>query len=163
MATPVSELIALELETRLNLLTVEGDYETFVSEVIRPTRFGTWTPLDLQIVLTQSSPEVDEAMSRPGNPPATAYRLTFNIRCHVITDENSADTYDSTCNQFAADVVKAVCVAGTDWYTFDDNAYDASFETLQNIVPSGGIGGVNVPLVVMFRTDEGNPYNVRAC
>jgi hypothetical protein len=162
MATPVSELIASVLESRLNLLTVDGDYETTVCEVVRPTRLGTWTPQDLQIVLTQDSPQINEELSYPGNPPAVAYEMQFNVRCHVMTDERDETAVDTTCNRFAADVVKAVCSTGTDWYTMGGYAINAQWQAYENIDGSGSLDGVNVPLLVTFRTDEGNPYTVRS-
>lgn len=158
---PVSELIARELLRRLERL--EDGYSVYsdVVQVIRPTRLGGFTPKHLQIVLTQSSPEIDEELSHPGNPPATAYRVTFNIRCHVMPSEDDIAAVDDIVNTLAADVTRVVCDE-TNWHTFAGNAVDAEWLAHENIDGDGSIDGVNVPLAVVFRTDETNPYNVRA-
>lgn len=162
---PVSERIANVLFERLQILSAQFSVFTPVSEVIRPTRMGGYTPKHLQIVLTQSAPEIDEELGCPGNPPATAYRMTFNIRCHVMPSEKDTTVIDEITNTFAADVVRAVTsddFYGPTWYTMDDLAFDSMFGTHEPIDLDGSFGGVNLPLVVSFRTDENNPYNVRA-
>mgnify|MGYP000679761412 FL=1 len=72
MPVAIVEQIALELYTRLeSLLVSEGNYETLVSEVVRPTRVGI-IPKHGQVVIVQgTSTEVPE-LSFPGNPPAIA-------------------------------------------------------------------------------------------
>lgn len=158
---PVSELIARELLTRL--IKLEDGYSAYsdVVQVVRPTRMGGFTPQHLQIVLTQSSPEIDEELSRPGNPPATAFRMLFNIRCHVMPSEDDPDAVDEFCNTIAADVVRAVCDE-TDWHTMGGNAINSEWQTHENIDGDGSLDGVNVPLLVTFRTDENNPFQMRA-
>ena len=160
MPVTVLEAIAVELETRLNLL-VSTNYDTEVVEVIRPTRLGTWTPQHLQIVLTQGSSEVVEELSYPGNPPSIARRQVFNIRCHVMQDERETTSCETIINTFAADVVKAVC-SETEWWQFDGNSINAEWLNIEDVSADGGVDGVNVPIAVIYRTDEDDPYEVRA-
>ena len=162
MSVTVIESIALELTSRLEAMIGDSTYDTSVREVIRPRRLNDYTPADGQIVVTQGSSEVVDELSYPGNPPAIARRQTFNIRCHVINDERSRTTIDEITNTFAADVIKAVCVPVSTWYQFGGYAINADFESFELISGDGGLDGVNVPVSILYRTDENNPYNVRA-
>jgi hypothetical protein len=111
MSVSVLESISVVLFNRLKLLIDNTTYNTNVCEVIRPTRLGAeWTPKHLQIVLTKGAEEVDDELSHPGNPPAIARRQTFNIRCHVMTDEQDLDAVETVINTFAADEIgRASC------------------------------------------------------
>lgn len=162
---PISEQIANALFDRLQLLAAQYSVYTPVSEVIRPTRMGGYTPKHLQVVLTQNDPEVNEELGCPGNPPATAYNILFNIRCHVMPSERDTTVVDEIINTFDADVVRAVAdqtIYGAMWYTLGDLATDAAFQTRESIEADGSFVGFNLPLLVTYRTDENNPYNGRA-
>lgn len=162
---PVSERIASVLFERLRFLAAQYSVYTPVSEVIRPTRLGGYTPKHLQIVLTQEPPEIDDELGCPGNPPATAYRLLFNIRCHVLPSEKDITVVDEIINTFDADVIRVVTDAsiyGAMWYTLGGFAVNAEFQTRESIDADGSFVGFNLPLLVTYRTDENNPYNVRA-
>ena len=161
MPLAVVEQIALVLKSRLDAMI--DDPTTFpvnVSEVVRPTRFGDFTPLDRQIVLVQGELETVPELSHPGNPPAQAYRITFQIRGHVINDERAFLAIDETLNQFHADIVKAVAV-NTTWQTFGGLSFDAEWKSPQYVSADGGIDGVSVPVAVDFRTNENDPTEVR--
>ena len=161
MSVTVLENIALTLETRLNLLVNQTTYNTDVCEVIRPTRLGSnWTPKHLQIVLTQGTNEVVDELSFPGNPPAICRRVTFNIRCHILSNEQDIEAIDTVINTFAADVIKVVCTA-SEWHNFDGYAINASWQNNEDIQVDGGIDGVNVPIAIDYRTSENDPYTVR--
>jgi hypothetical protein len=157
----VEEQIARELYRRLRLMLSSTSYQTKVRSVIRPTRLGNFTPDHLQIVLTMGETvEVDELMY-PGNPVGLARELTFNIHCHLLTDENSSTAIDQEVSQFAADVQKAVCIPAATWHTFDGNAIDAAWKAKELINADGGIDGVNLPLTVLYRVSELDPYATR--
>lgn len=162
MPVTVIEQIAIELQTRLELLTdIDSDYTTKVIEVIRPPQRGVWTPQDLQIVLTQGSSTVIDNLSYPGNPPAIARRQVFNIRCHLLIDERSDDMLDEQINTFAADVISVV-TSETNWHNFNNLAIDARFIDFEQVDEDGGVAGVNVPIEIIYRTNENDPYTVRA-
>lgn len=151
---------------RLQFLAAQYSLYTPVSEVIRPTRMGGFTPKHLQIVLTQNAPERNEELDCPGNPPATAYQLLFNIRCHVMPSEKDITVVDEIINTFAADVVMVVCDEAVHeqgpWHTMNDLAVSSEWQSLESIDSDGSFTGISVPLLVTYRTDENNPYNVRA-
>jgi hypothetical protein len=161
MPVTVIESIAIELTSRLEAMIGNSAYETDVLEVIRPRRLNDFTPADGQIVVTQGSSEVSEESSHGGNPPAIARNQTFNIRCHVINDERDDTTIDEITNTFAADVIKAV-TTGANWHNFDGNAINATIESFELISGDGGLDGINVPITILYRTDEDNPYIARA-
>lgn len=161
MPLAVVEQIALALKSRLDAMVDDStNFPVNVSEVVRPTRFGDFTPLDRQIVLVQGQMETVPELSHPGNPPAQAYRITFQIRGHVINDERAFLAIDETLNQFHADIVQAVAVDST-WQTFGGLSFDAEWKPPEYVAADGGIDGINVPLAVSFRTDEDNPTQVR--
>lgn len=157
----VDERIANELFRRLQKLAAGYTTTTAVSEVIRPTVRGSFSPQHLQIVLTNGTLERAEESDCPGNPPATAWRRTFNIRCHVSTSELDETAIDEMNSVFYGDVVKVVCDESL-WHTFGGLAFDANWTTPETVSVEGSFGGINIPIQVSFRHDEGNPYNARA-
>ena len=158
----VLDKIADELVTRLTTLTVEATEQTTVSEVVRPTRLGTYTPKDLQIVVLQANPELVPELMCPGNPPAEAWRQVFNLYLHSKPSETDTESADAKINRFIADVRKVVCTPAATWHNFGGWSIDAVWQTMENIDSGEQIDGVNMPLAITYRTDEGNPYNVRA-
>lgn len=159
---PVVDRISDVLFRRLQLLTAGYSVFTPVVEVIRPTRMGGFTPQHLQIVLTMGDKARNTELDCPGNPPAIAWDQTFNIRCHVMPSERDTTRVDEIVNAFAADVMQVVCDAGSQWHTFDGLAIESQWQDMQDIDADGSFVGVNVPITITFRTDENNPFNVRA-
>ena len=162
MPVAIVEQIALELYTRLeSLLVSEGNYETLVSEVVRPTRVGI-IPKHGQVVIVQgTSTEVPE-LSFPGNPPAIARRQIFHIRCHIMNDEESELPLDTLINSFATDIIR--CVTTSDdsrWHSFGELAIDAYFLDREYVSGDGGPDGINMPIAITYRTSENDPYTVR--
>lgn len=158
----VLDKIADELVARLTTLTTSGTEQTTVSEVVRPTRLGTYTPKDLQIVVLQANPELVPELMCPGNPPAEAWRQVFNLYLHSKPSETDTESADAKINRFIADVRKVVCTPAATWHNFGGWSIDAEWQTMENIDSGEGIDGVNMPIAITYRTDEGNPYNVRA-
>ena len=159
--TPVSELIALELLTRLQTMIGSTTLNTKVTEVVRPKRNDDTPPNDRQIMLTEQGIERVPELDHEGNPPALARRITFNIRCHLLNDEKSTTPIDKLVHMFAADVQKTIVDDAPQWYTFDNNAIDAEFLSEEPITGDGGMEGVNVPIAITYRTSEYDPYEVR--
>ena len=161
---PIVEKIAVELKRRLDLLADASNttYNTKVNEVIRPSRLESYTPKDMQIVLTTESIETVPELMYPGNPPAVAKRITFNIHCNVMNDEKVIEPIDTIVHMFAADVEQIVTSDSSTWHTFDNNAVDAQFLSHVPHSAAGGFDGVNVPIAIIYRTDENDPYQVRA-
>jgi len=159
---PVVERIARELLRRLESLIDSSTHNTQVVEVIRPKRIETYSPRNKQIVLTEQDHVRVADLHCPGNPPAIARQITFNIRCHIINDEKSCEPIDTLVHMFAADVESVVVGSDPNWYTFDGNAMHSLFGDEEFITGDGAIDGVNVPITVTYRHSEGNPYEARS-
>jgi hypothetical protein len=158
---PVVERIARELLRRLELLIDSSTHNTQVVEVIRPKRIETYSPRNKQIVLTEQDHVRVQSLDCPGNPPANARQITFNIRCHIINDEKSCEPIDTLVHMFAADVENVVVGNDSQWYTFGNLSMMAEWQTEEPIASDGAIDGVNLPITITYRTTEGNPYEVR--
>jgi len=160
----VRERIAQEIFARLELLTTGYSDCLTVSEVIRPTRMGGFTPQHLQIVLTLSDGQIDPELMCPGNPPAIAHVQQYNIRCHVMPSEKDYVIADEIISTMTAEVERVVCdeTLYPQWHTMGDLAINSMFGPLENIDPDGSYIGANMPVIVTYRTDEGNQFNVRA-
>jgi hypothetical protein len=160
---PVIERIAQELYTRLSVLAEDtSTAETKVSEVIRPKMVEDYTPKHLQIVMKFGSSVIVPELMCPGNPPAIAREQTINLHLHVMPSELDANPLDELEQQFIADVIDAVTTSQNTWHTFGGLAIDAEWRDQEDIVGDGGPDGITLPIAITYRTDEGNPYNVRA-
>ena len=164
-ARPVSERIAQQLFDRLRLLSAGYSDQFRAASVVRPLRNEIETPEHLQIVLTQGSPEINEELMCPGNPPAQCYEGMFNIRCRVMLSETDTTPVDEIINTMAAEVVRVVCddsYLSYSWHTMEDLAFNSQWQPHENIDSDGSYDGVNVPLLVSYRVSETNPFEVRA-
>ena len=158
---PVISRIADELFNRLMRLTAEYSILCPVTEVIRPTRLGGYTPKNLQVVLTKGGDERVTELDCPGSPMAEAHRQRFNIRCHVLPSEKDTTPVDEYCEVMEA-AIKMVVTDATRWESFNELAITADWLACEGIDSDGSFDGVNVPIAITYRHDENNPYNVRA-
>lgn len=170
MDLAIPERIAQELAARLR-----ESYE--FSAVERPNRDGsslTYKHRSVQVVQgeAQRTPELD----CPGNPPALAYTVSFDLKCvcrDSPTDDeglsmSSDDPNDRLAlatnpNDLAAKAVLAITGSSTTWYTMAGNAIDSE---IGNLTPfdsaEGEFNGMTVPIEVTYRVSENNPFQVRA-
>lgn len=157
---PVVSLIADELFRRLETLVAVPIEDIVIKGVIRPTRLGTYMPEHCLIVLTRGDSVRVPDLDCPGNPPAVAMMQTFNVRCHIAPSEKDPTPVERYEDVITAIIHQAV-TTGTDWHRFDANAIDAMVEPTESISGDGGYDGINIPVNVIYRTDEGDPYTVR--
>lgn len=157
---PVVFRIKRALFDQLNKLT--AGYSSFIRlrEVVDPTRIGDYSPKNSQIVLTMGDNERITELDLPGNPPAIARNQTFDIRCHCVPSEKDPTPIDEYREVVAAEIVKVVSEANY-WWTFGGLSIDAEWGNPRPIESPEQFAGVIVPLVVTYRTDENNPYQVR--
>ena len=78
-----------------------------------------------------------------------------------MTDEQDTDAVETVINTFAADVTKVVCTEAN-WYQFGGLSINAEWLPVEDVQADGGADGVNVPIAIIYRTSEGDPYTVRA-
>jgi len=161
MAVAISEQIALKVKQRLQLIDAEDGYETTVAgTVVRPTRIWKLSPQDYQLIFVQGQLERNPELSLPGNPPATAWNLPFTITGQIRPSEDDTTPVDALCNEFAADVIKALTDA-SDWYHWDSLAIDSMLSNVEHFV-TDEMSGFRLVVNVVFRTPENDPYTVRA-
>lgn len=162
MSTPIPELIATELITRLQTITTGNGFSFSVTSVDRVSRDAKgWTPRNLAIGVTSPIETRNQIQDHEGNPAAIAYRLQFNLHLFVRQSETATDPDQKTENTFVASVKKAV--AGTsDWHTFGGNAFDADWGTRQTFLSSEGANaGATLSLLVDYRVSETDPFTAR--
>lgn len=157
---PVISRIADEVYSRLLALVSNdnGPYE--FTNVVRPTKLATYSPENGLIVLTRGDYVRVPDLDCPGNPPAMAWQQTFLIRVHIAPSERDDIPVDFYEDIAEAEIHKAIRTTAT-WHTFDGNAINADFEARQTATRDGGYDGIAVPLLVTYRTEEGDLYTTR--
>ena len=160
LTKPVPERIADIIEQRLLNLVAGGSIYVAGFEVVRPLRNISFTPRDNQFIIVQDEMEIVADMMCPGNPPAVAYRVTYNIFAHSLCSETDSTPADYYVNYLMSEVKRAIINSGT-WYHFDGLAIDAQFQSPAIISNDGSVDGINVPLQVTFRVTEGDMMGVR--
>ena len=161
MATAISEQIALKVSQRLQAISTVSGYETTTNgSVIRAARIWDGHLQDYQITVTQTSLTINEAMSHPGNPPATAWDLVFTVFGELRPSDTDNVSFDALCNEFGSDIVKSLTVPAASWHNWDGLAINTVFNTVEHITGEE-LGGVKIEFTVTYRVDETNPYNLR--
>jgi len=160
MALPVSEQILVKVKQRLQLIDAGSGYEVTASDVVRPTRIAQHSPNDYQLTVTADRLTPNMESSCPGNPPAQAWEMEVGIVAESRPSEEEQTPIDTLRHVFAADVIRAVTDADL-WYTWDNLAFNTTYGEVTTIETDVG-SAIRIPLLIMYRTDEDNPYNVRA-
>ena len=157
---PVLTLISNELLERLQALITSSAAAYLFSDVVRPAKLATYTPKHGLIVLTRGEQSRVPEMDCPGNPPAIAWQQTFVIRVHVAPSEKDETPLELFEDLAQAEIITAIRNSDT-WHTFNGNAIDAQFEPMVPTTSDGGYDGVAVPVNVVYRVAEDDPYTVR--
>ena len=168
MALPILQNIANVLLARLKLITIANGYQFEADDVSMVSRdLNDWQPGPRKILIDQKEETEVEELSYPGNPPAIAWNVTFEIWGFASSLDYPAGEIgigaDSTTeNQMIAAIKKAV-VAGdsTGWMNFGGDAINAHF-TSSRPNDSQGHNGVLVSLDVLYRIRETDPYTASA-
>ncbi len=160
-ARPINERIAATLYERLRYLVTSFEAATVSPEVVRPKRLEEYTPKHLQIVLRQGDEEEVPNLSLPGNPPAVAWLQPWSIVCHIMPHEDDPTSFDEYSNTAKADIKRAVTKESAQWYTFGGLALNAEFGAAVGLEASGGIDGFELPLNILYRVSETDPYQQR--
>lgn len=160
--TPIPELIATTLISRLEAIMVSNGYAFTVAGVDRVNRDATeWTPKNNTIVVLQDSEERVEELDCFGNPPAIAYQLTFAVKGFVRQSDRVTTADQARENEMAATIKKAIASSAT-WYHFGGSAINAQFGATERFEASDSHAGVVVFVDVFYRVSETDPYQVRA-
>jgi hypothetical protein len=162
VARPVVYRIERALFDRVNRLAAGWSSLISIREVIIPKRINTSAPRHNQIIIERGENVRVPDNDIPGNPVAIARTQEFLIRCLIIPSEKDPTPYDEYCEVAAAEIQRVIGEPNY-WWTFGGLAINSEWGDPVNI--DGGqdqVGGVVVPLVVLYRTDENDPYTVRA-
>lgn len=153
MTEPVVEQIMANVRTRMAVA---------FDDVYRSTRVGTWQPKDLVLHVHQGTLSPNAELSCPGNPPAQAYDLKAIVAGIVKPSDASTVAVDTFRNRLGADIITAATNA-TLWHQWGGLAINTTIGTVEEYTEeTGGLSGVMVTFTITFRTDENDPYTVRA-
>jgi hypothetical protein len=163
MAKPILEKIADEVLARLQSITIANGYEFDASAVVMVNRdTNAWDAKPRRIIINQTTETENPDHNYPGNPPAVAYDVQFEITGYAsqldVKGEVGVLNTNVTDTQMIAAIRKAL--ANNDasgWHTFDGNAFNASFGT-STTVDAPGHDGAQVVLTVQYRTSEIDPF-----
>lgn len=163
MPTPVPELIATTLITRLQAITTAGGYAFDVASVVRVNRDGRgWNPANRTIAVIQASNARSFDGDHAGNPPAIAHLLTFAI-VGFVRQEDGASGADQTQENIIDAAMRKSITTPVDWHTFGGRAYNANLGDTERFTSDDGKHtGVTLTLEVMYRVSETDPFTVRA-
>jgi len=157
---PVVSLISNEIFDRLQgLITAEISSYKFV-DVVRPTKLAAYTPQNGLIVLIRGDVTRLPELDCPGNPPAVAMQQTFLVKVHIAPSERDTTPIDLFEDVVESEIHKTLTKADN-WYTFGGYAIDAHIQATVTVTSDGGYDGIAVPVQVVYRTVEGDPYTVR--
>jgi hypothetical protein len=162
MSTPVPELIATTLITRLQAITIAGGYAFDVASVVRVNRDGTgWAPANHTIAVIQASNARDPEGDHEGNPPAIAHLLTFAI-VGFVRQSDRATAADQTQENIIDAAMRKAITTPVDWHTFGGRSYNANLGDTERFTSDDGKHtGATLTLEVMYRVSETSPFTVR--
>jgi len=144
--------IADEIYTRL--LPLDGDSSGSVTmSIVRPNARGV-SPVHGQISIGYGSNIEAEEWHAPGNPFREGRQQTFLVTVR-IRDESASTQITEDALEIYGQVKYKLCENGTsDWYTMGGLACDSKVGDIEPIEPNGGLGGVIIPVLVQYRTNE---------
>lgn len=159
-----SEKIGQELEQRLLEILVGNGYAFDVAEVVRPTRRGeNWQQRHQSIAVLQDTSERVPELDCPGNPPSICYATTFQLVGICRDSVSETDPRVVNDGSIAAAIIRAITVPASIWHTFGGVAINAEIGNTEPATTGDGeINGVVIPIRVIYRVSENDPYTVRA-
>lgn len=153
MTEPVAEQIMSTVRTRM---------AAAFDNAYRSAQRATWQPKDLVVHVHQGTITPNAEMSCPGNPPAQAYDMEAIVAGLVKPSDTVTTAVDTFKNRMWADIVAAATDAAL-WHQWGGLAINTTIGPVEDYTEeTGGMSGVMVRFLITFRTDEDDPYTVRA-
>jgi hypothetical protein len=160
MTVPIVEQIAQKLRTRVASLAPANELTPGQVSIVLPNR-----PVPSGVTL---SVQQQQLVRRPvndfqGNPPATAYAVTFLVTA-TLTRSLDESAYATACNQIAHELVQAIANPALLplWFSWDGLAIDTDIGGyIPMSIEQGPNGGVSLPVTVLFRVSENNHSELR--
>jgi hypothetical protein len=161
MSEPVAERIVAEVAQRLELI-IAPTYQFSVSAVVRGKKSSNASPQDRQIYVSIDSLDNETSLDLIGNPPAKGYRMI--VRCSLSIASTEADALSAdTWRMRGFGAITQALTSVAEWWRWNKLAINTTIGNPELQI-NGALGsmGVHVPVEILFRTDENNPYNPRA-
>lgn len=165
--TSILNNIAAEVETRLKNITTANGYDFDVSDVSFMKRNTDDFNNDPKSILIEQDDEtISDDHSYPGNPPAVAYEVKFQIwgfassLDHTPSGPGTEDAGVSDNAMMAAIRKSLTTVSSGQWHTFGGNAINSEIIAASPFDGPGSNGGM-VELQVLYRTSELDPAVAR--
>lgn len=153
MPEPVVEQIMQAVRSR-----VAATY----TSTYRSTNIATWQPKNDTMHVYQGDIVENREIDCPGNPPAKGWTIEAIVAAILKPSQTDVTPIDTHKNRAWAAIVQAVTNASL-WHQWGGLAINTDIGTIEDFSADDGSGsGVMVRLSIHFRTDENNPYNVRA-
>lgn len=164
MTAPVIQRIANVIRQRLIdhrvAPTRNGDVGLVV--VAKPNRPAK--PTETLVVQQRPSRPLPR-LNCPGNPPANAFNVIFDLNCYVDQRINDESKYTEACNAIVRLVVHAITHPEDEpylWHTFDGLAINAQIGESRDLIDENSVTlGVTVPLTIQYRVAENDHTVVR--
>lgn len=151
MSTPIKEYIALNVETAINAVTTENEFNQDLTAVRhKKNDFSDIIPENGKVLMWQDDAERPEEEGIG----TQQWILPFTLMAFVIDSDEAATSIDTRLNQVEADIQKKM--------REDITRGGYAFET--EILPSAkfddgkGFTGIAVNIAVHYRTNEDDPY-----
>ena len=161
MSTPVVERIAIEIRKRLNPVFPDRNRTLGTATIVRT---GRVVPDGVSIVIQQGPSNPLPKLDYPGNPPAKAYEVVFNINCFIGLKPSEVE-FSTSCNAVVAEVVAAITTpteSPVTWFTFGGLAINANIGSSKDLPSEIAVnGGVSIPLTVHYRVAQNDHSQVR--
>jgi hypothetical protein len=121
-----------------------------------------WQPKDNVLHVHQGDIVENPEMNCPGNPPAKGWTVVAAVAAILKPSDTDTTPIDTYKNRAWAVIVQAVTDADL-WHQWGGLAVNSTIGPIEDYTAEDGSGsGVFVRISIHFRTDENNPYNVRA-
>lgn len=152
---PVKEQITAAVAAALAEISIAAGYLTDVASVVRPRRTGEqFRPVAFGVSVLQRDEQREPEQDQCGNPPAIGWRLSIACDLVVRLSEDSTAPMDRVLNTFEADVRKCL-MADPTWGNL---ACETELGATEYADGSEGFEGVTVPVDVIYRVAENDPY-----
>jgi hypothetical protein len=151
MATPIVELIAQNIKTTLDGVTIANGYSnTLIVE--RRKQNGNEPIRDCLAILFQGDPTADEN----GPHQRIEWTMPFHVLLCAVLPDTSTTSIDARLNSLRADAEKALVASpNRGGYAIDTTIRDPQTATNKN----GDVQAVLVTAEVKFRTMRSDPYS----
>ena len=151
MSVPVVESIAVDIETKINLITeANGFNQDLTAQRSRRVDFVDVAPADGLVLIwqgTEQRPE-DEVIS------VDEWIQPFILYAIVMDSDDAVTSIDTRLNQVRADIQKKLL----EDTTRNSNAIETIIGASDRFDDGQGFTGIAVPVLVHYRTVFGDPY-----